>query len=64
VAGLALVVVAAHGFATTPREVADLVGIATLFVVVLIAERQARHPDGHQHREKPNRKSPPRAHRN
>ena len=41
VAGLALVVVAAHGFATTPREVADLVGVATLFVVVLIAER---HP--------------------
>ena len=40
-AGLAIVAVAIHEFATTPREVADLVGIATLFVVVVIAER---HP--------------------
>ncbi|HSC91044.1 MAG TPA: diguanylate cyclase [Gaiellaceae bacterium] len=40
-AGLAIVAVAAYGFATSSREAADLVGIATLFVVVVIAER---HP--------------------
>ena len=45
-AGLAIIVVAAYGFATTPRDTADLVGIATLFLVVLIAERHPVPVDG------------------
>ena len=40
-AGLAIVVAAGYEFATTPRDTAGLVGIAALFLVVLIAER---HP--------------------
>ena len=45
-AGLAIIVLAAYGFATTPRDTADLVGIATLFLVVLIAERHPVPVDG------------------
>ena len=45
-AGLAIILVAIYGFATTPRDTADLFGIATLFVVVLIAERHPVPVDG------------------